>query len=186
MRNVLISSICLLLLTACQSSSVTIDYDTEANFAEFQYYDWLEERSGAEEEFDPLIAERTKTAVAAELDNAAFKPASAANKANVLVRYYIATHTRNEESKSSGSIGFGSGSRGSAVGIGLSFPLGGSTTVKEAQIIVDLLSSEDQKLKWRGSNRLKISDESPEQITALINAAVAEIFSFYPPGAAPQ
>jgi Domain of unknown function (DUF4136) len=177
-------------LSACQSSKVTTDYDTDADFSHFKYYDWHEENSGGEEGFDPLIVERIKEAVKTELAKAAFSPASETNKATVLVRYYVATQTRNEEPGSSASIGFGHAGGHSGVGLSFSFPLGGgtgdSTVVKEALIIVDLLSPEDQKLKWRGSNQLSISDQSPAEITAMINAAVAEIFSFYPPGSKPE
>jgi hypothetical protein len=58
--------------------------------------------------------------------------------------------------------------------------------VKEANLVIDLVDPTDKKLKWRGSKIIKISEESPEEITAVIDAAVAEIFGFYPPGSAPQ
>ena len=185
MRQLLIASLTVLLLSACQSSNVIIDYDTEADFGHYRYYDWLTEGSGAEQDFDPLISQRSKNAIEAELKNAGFSPASEIHKADVLVRYYVATDTRSQKSNSSGSIGFGSGGGGTAMGLSLSFPLGGNTVVKDAQLIVDLISPDNQKLKWRGTNQLKISDESPEEITVLIDAVVAEIFSFYPPGTKP-
>lgn len=173
----------LLILSACQSSNVIVDYDTDADFSNLRYYRWLEERSGAEESFDPLIAERAKSAVQAQLQQAGFDPATDTNPANVLVRYYVATYTRSQQSNTQGSIGFGSSGKNTALGISLSFPLGGDKIIKDAQIIVDLLSADDQLLKWRGTNTFQISDESPEQITHMIEAVVAEIFSHYPPGA---
>jgi hypothetical protein len=72
------------------------------------------------------------------------------------------------------------------VGLSMSFPLGKDKVVQETQIMVDLLNMETEKLKWRGSKELKISAETPEEITALINSAVKEIFGFYPPGARPK
>jgi hypothetical protein len=180
MRKLL--AIACLFITACQTSHVAVDYDTATNFSNVQFYEWLDATSGTEEGFEPLIAERTKAAVANALGKTALLPASDHNKADILVRYYVASYTQSQPSQSSGSLGFGGGSHGSAMGISLSFPLGGDRITKEAQIIVDLISTKDNKLKWRGSNRLQISDETPAQITALIEAAVAEIFSFYPPG----
>ena len=183
MRQLLIASLTILLLSACQSSSVIVDYDTETDFSHFRYYDWLTEDSSAEKDFDPLIAQRSKNAITTELRNAGFVPASETHAADLLVRYYVATHTSSQQSKSSGSIGMGSAGGNKAMGLSLSFPLGGSSTMKEAKIIIDFINPSDKKLKWRGADLFKISEESPEEITAVIDEVVAEIFSFYPPGA---
>lgn len=170
----------LITLAACQSSTVTVDYDTQADFSNTKRYDWAEKNSGVEEGFDPLLAQRVKTAVERNLAAASLSPA-VGSKPDVLVRYYVGSHTEEQESKSRGSIGFGSGGGNVGVGIGLSFPLGGSKVVKQAQIMVDMLNPDSGKLVWRGTNRIKISDETPEQVTTKVNQAIAEIFKQYPP-----
>lgn len=169
-------------LAACQTTSnVMVDYDTETDFSNFQTYDWLEADSGAEEGFDPLITRRVQQALKTELLSAGFNEASDQNKADILVRYKVATHTRQQEPQSGGSVSFGGGSGGNtAMGLSLSFPIGGDKAVKEANLVIDLVDVEDQKLKWRGSKIIKISKESPAEITAVVDAAVAEIFGFYP------
>lgn len=174
----------MLTLTACQSSKVTVDYDTEADFSGIQRYAFTDKNSGVEKGFDPLLAQRVQNAVERNLAAAALKPGAEGAPADVLVRYYVGSHTEEQESRSRGSIGFGSGGGNAAVGLALSFPLGGSKVVKEAQIIVDMLNPDSAKLVWRGTNRLQISDESPEEITAKINRAVDEIFIKFPPDAA--
>ena len=78
-------------------------------------------------------------------------------------------------------IGFGSGGNNSAIGVGLSLPIGGDTIINETRIVIDMIGVGDNTLKWRGSNTIKISDQSAEEITSLMNDAVAEIFSHYPP-----
>lgn len=171
----------LLALAGCQSSTVTVDYDTEADFSATKRYTWAEKTSGVEEGFDPLLAQRVKSAVERNLAAASLTPAVEAQKPDVLVRYYVASHTEEQESRSRGSIGFGSGGGNVGVGIGLSFPLGGSKVVKQAQIIVDMLNPESGKLVWRGTNRLKIGDDSPEKITTKVNQAIADIFKKFPP-----
>ncbi len=169
------------LLSACQSTQVVVDYDTTTNFNSYKRFSWQESTSGAEEGFDPLMSSRVKEAVNRELLRATFTLATPTQQPDVLVRYYVGTYARSEESNTRGSIGLGSVGSRTAVGISLSLPLGQSKVVKEAQIMVDLIGTEDNKLKWRGTNRIKISDQTPDEITALINAAVAEIFSQYPP-----
>lgn len=180
MRSLLLLTTCLL-LCACQSNKAVVDYDTETDFSRIRYFDWLKQGSGAEQGFEPLVAERTRSAVHRELARNGLLQSSTNNEPDILVRYYVATFTRDQPSNTSGSIGIGGGSHSSIIGVALSFPLGGNKLVKEAQIMVDLVSPVDNKLKWRGSHRIKISDQTPQQITALINAAVAEIFSHYPP-----
>ena len=184
-QRLFIMLICLGLAACAATSNVMVDYDTEADFTKFRAYDWLEADSKVEEGFDPLIAQRVQEALKTELFSAGFNEAK--GKPDVLVRYQVATHTRQEEPKSSGSVGFGGSSGGnSAMGLSLSFPIGDKAVVKEANLVIDLVDPADKKLKWRGSKIIKISEESPEEITAVIDAAVAEIFGFYPPGSAPQ
>ncbi|ARN74215.1 DUF4136 domain-containing protein [Oceanicoccus sagamiensis] len=172
-------------LAACTPvSNVMVDYDTETDFSAFRAYDWLAADSKVEEGFDPLIAQRVQEALKTELFSAGFNEAD--SKPDVLVRYQVTTHTRQEPPKSSGSVGFGGSSGGnSAMGLSLSFPIGDKSVVKEANLVIDLVDPADKKLKWRGSKIIKISEESPEEITAVIDAAVAEIFGNYPPGSAP-
>jgi hypothetical protein len=176
--TVMVMLLALTTITGCQTSNVVVDYDTEASFDGTQYYQWLEARSGADKQLSPLLLDRTKAALVSELANAGFKPANEVNAANILVRYYVSAITRTEEPKSAGSVGFGNFGGSSAVGLSMSFPLGKDKVVQETQIMVDLLNMETEKLKWRGSKELKISAETPEEITALINSAVKEIFGF--------
>ncbi len=125
MRNLLlILPIICLLITGCQSSRVIVDYDTETDFSNFDHYNWLEKPSDIEKGFDPLIADRIKKAIATSLNNTTLTPASETNKANVLIRYYLFTQIHNQESNPKGSIGFGGGSGGAMMGIGIRFPLG--------------------------------------------------------------
>ena len=171
-------------LMGCQSTNVVVDYDTNANFENLKHYDWLKETSGSEEGFDPLIAERVEKAVKVQLDSVPLTLTSTPDQTDILVRYFVGTYTRSKPSNSGGSIGLGSGGGHTAIGISLSFPLGGDKVVKEAQIVVDFVNPTDKKLMWRGTNRINISDDNPTKITEMINAAVAEIFSQFPPGKA--
>ncbi|MFA7555386.1 MAG: DUF4136 domain-containing protein [Spongiibacteraceae bacterium] len=172
-----------MLASGCQTSNVKVDYDTATDFNGLKYYQWANDVSDTSKGIDPLINARIKQATTEELHNSGFLASSEQYPADILVRYYFSSKVRTEDPSSRGSIGLGGGGGSSFLGIGLSIPLGSSTEVKDVEIIVDLLGSDDKKLKWRGSKNLKISDETPAEITTSINAAIAEIFSFYPPGA---
>lgn len=184
MMRALFTLFTLILLTACQSSKLAIDYDTETDFSTLHRYAWLDKTSGTEEGIDPLMAQRVKSAVSRQLQAAGLRTAEFPRDAEVLVRYYVGSHTEVQEPKSRGSIGIGSGGGHTALGISLSLPLGGSTTFKNVEILVDLLDAATKKLIWRGTYRLQIGDETPQEITTLVNQAVSEIFKRYPPPAA--
>lgn len=180
MRHIL-SLTLVFLLAGCQSSRVTVDYDTAADFSGIKRYTWAETKGDTEEGLDPLLAKRVQSAIERNLAALTVKPAVESQNPDVLVRYYVGSHTVEEEPKSRGSIGFGGGSGGSVLGVGLSIPLGSSKVVKETKIIVDLLNPGSGKLVWRGTNLIKISDETPEEITTKVNQAVTEMFKKFPP-----
>lgn len=172
----------LLILAGCQSSKVTVDYDTSADFSNIKSYRWADKTSGVEQGFDPLLAQRVQTAVRSNLSAKGLSEAS--GNPNVLLRYYVGSHTETQESKTRAGIGFGSAGGSSAIGLGLSIPLGGDKVVKQAQIVVDFMNPASGKLLWRGTNRVSIGEnDSPEEITAMIDKAVAEIFAKFPPQA---
>lgn len=170
-----------MLISGCQTSNVKVDYDTATDFSSFKYYQWADQSGDTNKGLDPLINARIKQAITKELQDTAFVASSAQHPADTLVRYYFSSTTRTQEPSSRGSIGLGSGGVSSFLGLGLSIPLGSSSEVKDVAIVVDLVSPQDNQLKWRGSKNLKIGKETPAQITNIIDAAIAEIFSFYPP-----
>lgn len=186
MNRLLLTLLLLPLLTACQTNKVSVDYDTDADFSSFHHYQWLEEKSGSSKDFDPLMAERVKEALEQQLPKTGMSLAKDGQAADILVRYFMASSTTSNSSESRGSVGIGGASGGggssTAMGMSMSIPLGGSSTKREALIIVDFIDANDQKLKWRGSRKQKFGDEPPEKLTAMVQQVVAEIIAQYPPG----
>ncbi|MEH6557514.1 MAG: DUF4136 domain-containing protein [Oceanicoccus sp.] len=158
-----------------------VDYDTDTDFSKFEHYSWHSDSQTDSGSVDSLMLQRTKDAVEKALFTSFLNPATEKNSADVLIRLNVSSATHNQESKSRASVGFGGGSGNSVLGLGLSLPIGGDTIVKETLIVIDMLGISDNKLKWRGSKTIKIGDESPQEITLLMNDAVMEIFSQYPP-----
>lgn len=172
----------LLILAGCQSSKVTVDYDSQTNFNNYRFYQWLPEKSGSSKDFDPLMSERIKEALEQQLPNTGMKLAQGGQATDVLVRYYMATNTKSSSSKGSVGVGGASGGGSSMMGVSLSMPLGGDSVTRETQIMIDFIDAGDEKLKWRGTRTLKFSDEPPEQLTKMVQEVVAEILAKYPPG----
>ena len=172
----------LLILAGCQSSKVTVDYDSQTNFNSYRFYQWLPDKSGTSDDIDPLMSERIKDALEQQLPNTGMKPAQGEQAADVLVRYFMARSTKSSGSKGSVGVGGASGGGGSVMGLSMSMPLGGDSVTQQAQVMVDFIDAKDEKLKWRGSRTFKFSDEPPEQLTAMVQEVIAEILAKYPPG----
>lgn len=175
--------LCCLYLVGCQSNQVQIDFDTATNFAKFRTYQWLESNNSDEatNKSDPLLTRRVQSALAMELDKAGLRGVDQEEAADLQIRYFVTTTRQDQPSGARGGIGIGGGSRGTGVGLSISLPIGGSTSSSETEITVDLVSTTDQAVKWRGSKRLRLDNKTPEQITHLINGALAELFKDYPP-----
>lgn len=182
LQRLLFFSICIALAGCQTSSNVIVDYDTGTNFSNFQTYDWLAADKGTANDIDPLLAQRVQQALRTKLLDAGFHQAVSQQQADIWVRYQIAAQTRSQQPQSGGSISFGGGSGGNTtMGVSLSFPLGGDIAVKEVELMIDLVNVKNNKLIWRGSKIFKLAKQSPAEMTAVVDAAVAEILAFYPP-----
>ncbi|MBA3582028.1 MAG: DUF4136 domain-containing protein [Gammaproteobacteria bacterium] len=170
--------IAFIFLSACQTNRARVDYDVQTDFSLFDSYSWKIPASAPNSQ-NPLLDERAKQAVTQQLKDAGFIETT--TNPDLLVRTDIQSTISSESSNKRGGIGLGGGSGGLGMGISLGIPLGKSKTIRDVSIIVDFLEPQTETLKWRGNNTIKISDESPEEITKLINQSVADIFKKYPP-----
>lgn len=171
-----------LLLAACQSGSpVATDYDTNTDFGTFHRYAWLDDRSGADKDFDPLLSQRVRDAVNDGLIARQFTAADKPANADFLVRYYIKADDKTEEPKATGGIGFGGYGGNVGMGVGLNFPIGGTVTEQRAQILIDFINAKDQKLAWRGSRTITLRGDDPNAMAGQIRSVVDEILGQFPP-----
>lgn len=171
-----------LMLISCQSSKVAIDYDTQTDFSQLQTYVWQTSNdntdSSADTPQDPLLTERARQAISKAMP---LQKSTSEETADVLLRFQLNSVTQTEEPKTRGGIGLGSAGGSTGVGISLSLPLGKEKVVKRVQLVIDFLNPDNQRLLWRGTNQINIGEDSPEEISQKINAAVSEILARYPP-----
>lgn len=171
-----------LLLSACQTSKpVATDYNPAVDFGRFHQYTLQTESSGADKEFDPLLSQRVRDAVTDGLAARQFSVAANPASADFLVRYYIRTDEATEESKAHGGIGIGGYGGNVGMGVGMSFPIGPKVIEQRAQILIDFIDSKDQKLAWRGSRKVVLKGNNPNEMTAQIRTTVDEILGEFPP-----
>lgn len=163
------------LLAACQSSSVIVDYDTTTDFKSISSYQLVKGKPAD----DPLIAERSFTALEQALQSKGLRKDD--NTADVKISIDSSVSIEELESKSRGGIGIGGGGSNVGIGVGLSFPLGPKQNVKFVSLIIDIKSTENGKLLWRGSDEIALRKEDPQQITREIKTAVNKILSEFPP-----
>lgn len=180
LRTLLLGALCMLAVAGCQSNRVVTDYDPAADFTSYRQYGWLEERSGASDQFSPLLEKRVREAVTTELRAQGFTEA-AGNPPDFLVRYYVGSSAQVSEPNMRGSVGLGSFGRGLGMGVSLGFPLGGTRVRQEATVLIDFMHPETRSLTWRGQEEISISGDDPAKISEQISRSVAAILARFPP-----
>jgi hypothetical protein len=169
------------LLVGCKSPSpVATDYDTDADFGSYRRYDWMEERSGTDKAFNPLLAERIRNAISGRLASRQFDAAGNVQP-DFLVRYYLKTDDKVEESRARGGVSMGSFGGNVGMGVSMSFPLGGTVVEQRALLLIDFIDGRTQKMTWRGSRSFVIRGEDPVEVDKQIRAVVDEILAVFPP-----
>lgn len=179
MKRAVTTTLLALLLTAC-AGGPTVDYDPSTDFSSYKRYQWLDERSGVSDQFDPLLAKRVKTAIEQQL-KAHFTEAPDRAGADFLVRYYVSSTAKVSDSNSRGSVGMGSFGGNVGMGVSMSFPLGGATVEQQAQVLVDFLNPSNEELTWRGSEIVTLRGDDPVKLTEQVQAVVTAILNKFPP-----
>ena len=177
MRTTLFSVIVSALLTAC-STPPYVDYDTGFDFAHKARY-FIDSQTN---DNDPLMADRVRSAIDAELSAKGLNPATDSKQADLAVSYTLAVEDRPNTNRV--SIGMGTGSYGHSGGVSVggavSRPVGGSTR-QHLVIQIDMFPGEEQRLVWRGRDSIELRGDATrraEDAQKLVRHLLAE---FPPP-----
>src|SRR5690606_30732000 len=141
----LLWTVLLCLTTLAQAASVEIDYDTNADFSGFTYYEFKATADNVDPEFAMLGSGNIQDALVPALEQSRVA-ASATHPADFLVSYQIRTAKKMVDDRP--RVGVGIGGMGSNVGGGFSFslPLGGDKFDTEAHVVSGFLDPVTQKL----------------------------------------
>ncbi|MFN3714529.1 MAG: DUF4136 domain-containing protein [Alcanivoracaceae bacterium] len=160
-------------LAGC-ASTVAIDHQRDAAFADFRTYAFV--RPASEERIRSLDDERIEQAVNRELAQRQFSEATP-DQADLLVRYRVEDTLQLESSGFSYGFGFGRDS----LGIGLS-TAPDRRAVKEGKLVIELVQRDNLQVVWRGTGQRNLTEQmKPDQRTALIERLVRDMFGKYPP-----
>jgi hypothetical protein len=183
MKNIGLLISCAVILAGCSSVSVSRDYDKAVDFTGIKTYAWQhaeQPQTGNPRIDDDLIDGRIRNAVEANLKLKDFQLVDA-DKADVLVVYFIGFRQRITSSGGSMSVGMSRSSAGRAGGVGLS---SGSevSDFEEAHLTIDIVDRESDRTIWRGTGtRRTSSSTNPQKITDRVNDAVQRILKRFPP-----
>jgi ABC-type glycerol-3-phosphate transport system substrate-binding protein len=172
----------LILLAACSGIPVSQDYEPATNFSTLKTYHWDPSVLSNEKNIkgDPLLDARIHKAIDRKLAAMGYvlKPNT---DTDFIVNYQTDMRQRLTSDGPTTSFSFGFGSFGNFGGIGI----GTGSTIRdedEATLIINILSSKDNSLLWRGtSSRYVYHYNKPEELTKIINEHVDAILDQFPP-----
>jgi hypothetical protein len=163
-------------LAACRSVQVMVDFDPEEDFSVYRTYAWLPgsaEQSGNLAVELPLIDTRLRQAVDRTLAEKGFEKRESGQP-----DLYVAYHLSVESKLDVYTVDRYYGRHGYAMGVP-------ETRVKqydEGTLVIDVADARKKELVWRGVGIKRVrSHPKPEQTTAAVNQAVAEILASFPP-----
>lgn len=170
------------ILSAC-TSMVNVDYDKATDFTSLKTYriDKAPVRvSGDTRINSPFMQRRVESALNTELSKRGFE--SLKNNAELEIKYYLDIKQEFETQDSSVSFGFGSFGHHSAIGFGFDVPVGEVTSIDNLVLTIDVLSTKNNKLIWRGSLGYSLYEgATPETYDSLVKELVVEILKNFPP-----
>ncbi len=171
---------CLLLSSSSFCANVETDYDEQVNFSALHYYRWHDAPAAIDDAYATLPKDNIQLGLEENLDRI-LSPETAEHKADLLVRYYIKNIKKLVDDRPQVGIGMGGYNGNTGGGITLSFPIGGDSLDRQAQLVIDFLNPTTQQLLWRGSLVTGMSSSSMQANERQLNKAAAEILKKFPP-----
>jgi len=181
MKNVFLL-ITLLLLSGC-ATRVNVDYDVDSNFSTIKTFQIQSEPANKTSDSRTNNSFMKKRVIKAVGDTLTIKGMNFVKvMPDVIIQYQLGINKELESDDSGISIGFGTSSRHSAIGLVYGFPASEVSTVENLVMSIDIVDARTKQLLWRGSLARRLYDGStPETHTQLVNEMVAEILKQFPP-----
>jgi hypothetical protein len=191
-RLVLIST-ALLILSACQSTKVKVDYDSKTNFQDFKSFSFVANKEITDKKNtdkgvtnviktnvdNPILMGRIKSAIKEQLMAQGFT--YQAKDSDLTINYHFIQQEK--ENNSSFSIGIGGssygGSRSSGVSVGTTIPINSDADI-ETTIIIDF--SANNKAIWHGQDSyIAESDFTSAQRSEKVTTTITKLLAEFPP-----
>lgn len=172
--RLIVAALALTLGTACSSTSVRVDWDTEVDFAAYQSVALApgdRQPEPARPQMSPLVRSRIERATMSELRSRGLREARP-RQADLIVLYRTAVHQEVRVVRT-GYVG----PRRWHYGWGW-----GTTHVhryREGSLVVDLVDRAERRLVWRGVAEGAFTDSNPS--SEAVQRVVASLFEGFPP-----
>jgi len=173
--------ITLLFLSAC-ATSVNVDYDSKTNFSKIKTFQVQAKPVNVIDDpriNSPFMQERTIKAIGDTLTLKGM--AFTKSEPDVIIKYHLLIKQEIESDDSGVTLGFGTASRHSFIGMAYNFPERDISSVDNLVVTIDMFDPKNNLL-WRGSLARRLYEGStPASNTRLVNDLVAEILNQFPP-----
>ena len=172
----------LLLAASCSSISTSHDFDPDAEFARLNSYSWRSEsKTGPATSDDkagsPLVLDRVRRAADGHLAAAGYTHVK--NNADFLVVARTGSRERTRITQTPTGYGYGAGHYGYRYWDDRSVDV---YQYEEGSLVIDVVDAKTDKLLWHGVARSVVPDNpNPDEITKLVNEAVAALLKDFPP-----
>jgi hypothetical protein len=172
------------LLVACSTVKVNNDYDPSIDFGKLKSYAWMEKPNPSEAATiaeNTLLTSRIERSVDTVLQQKGLTQVPR-SEANFLISQHIGVQQKLQvdTTQFGYGYGFGYGAWGGPIG---GYP--SQTTVsqyEEGTLMLDFVNPETKALIWRGTGQSRVRrTSSPEEREKLIQTAVDQILSQFPP-----
>ena len=163
------------------AQDVRYNFAKEANFAGFKTYKWVPIKSA--QPLSDLVESQIKSAVDAELGKKGLMKTEA-DAADLYIGYQAAVNTEKQFTSYNDSWGYGGGWYGPGWygGGGISTTTGSTSTIYVGQLALDMYSSGQKNLVWRGTASKTLDAKAkPEKQQKNLAKAVAKLLKNYPP-----
>lgn len=167
-----------LVLGACASAPVSIDYDAARPVPPAKTYALVAPVAEAGVPFQSLDNNRIEAALRQQLGARKLQEV-ARDKADILLVYRVEQQRKLDDSGFSVGFGVGSGNLGLGMSTGPA-----AKEIREGVLVVDVVDPSVQQVVWSArANRYLQESMKPEQRSALINELVAAMLASFPQGA---
>ncbi len=168
----LILTAAILISTGCSSTTVSVDFDREADFSSYSAFAWFEKPRNAQRDrqmASPLVDRRIRASIIAALEAKGFEDSSFRN-ADFLVTYHSSSSNKVVVYHTGYGYHYWRGYHGVRTH---------ARTYKEGTIVVDVIDRHTRQLVWRGIvsgilTRKSISDDAVQQ-------AIDKVLAAFPP-----
>lgn len=170
-HTLIVMAFILPLFTACTTANLPVvktDYDEEANFNEYNTFNWSEEIENQKESHpildNSLVRKRIKNAIKSEMEGRNYEMAE---DADLLVNFHVVIEERTGYNTYP-TFGYRYWGRDNVQ----------PYNYKEGTLIIDLIDREKNQLIWQGYTE-GIVDKDPEKMEEKIRGAISVIFQEY-------